>query len=818
MLVTAVPYSNESVQAAAATVQSTIFAPTALKYVYLTNSTFIKVKNVNVVEGDSGRAFVYTLTIVNKDKKTLDLTDYWFQINSKSGAAFKIKKLDANAKEVVPANSSKDFTYYAEIDANSKLTDLSIQVIKWDFSLPSYQRNIGVISIPTTYNDAAPFNKTQSFKWNNQLLYTKLRKAIVAKDNENQSITFDWVVVNGGTLSLKLAGTKFSVITKSGDVYPIDYDPATTVVPAKGIKTISLSASVPVNVSLQGASLVWYETKEGINYPLPIAKHAIVSSSEQQQIGPKLNFSFSDQVFVGAPSQVIVTPSTDQLNNLEVTYDLTNKGNQGVTIPKLAFEFKAASGSTYPLTNASDAAVTINPGITKSIKIQAEAPLTETSAKGWLLVYEIVKSGDTEKKNLLGKQEMSITGQKNDVYNFGSQAGYTNTNGKYNLSVKDVQRNPWNNEDLLQAKIEVSNNENSADKYLPLPVLTAEVYLDGVLLSKPVQVIPLTEQISVGNKDIASYMVNVKLSNAQKFKNVKVVVKEKIGENSIKMASFMGTSLIGSPTPVQLGTPISTNRDGKASEITVQNVKAYSGKTTDMLYVDLKMANKSLRVDSFGKWIGYFKNKSGLIFPAVIAETPDMISPQGEIATSAYAIIPKNVGFTDFELIVGEGVNDQGYIKPGDTATSFISAGSFNVGINSPAVPTQSLESLDLFPYKLNISHVLAGIVDEKNFEVSFDYNINSELNIEKDLTKHKITLELIDEAGKTYETTYSIDPADNNSLEIGKTVSKEWDVQDNNFFANVPKFKSYKLNIYDVVNDHKRLIGTKSLEWLIRS
>ena len=123
-----------------------------------------------------------------------------------------------------------------------------------------------------------------------------------------------------------------------------------------------------------------------------------------------------------------------------------------------------------------------------------------------------------------------------------------------------------------------------------------------------------------------------------------------------------------------------------------------------------------------------------------------------------------------------------------------------------------------MFPYKLNISHVLAGIVDEKNFEVSFDYNINSELNIEKDLTKHKITLELIDEAGKTYETTYSIDPADNNSLEIGKTVSKEWDVQDNNFFANVPKFKSYKLNIYDVVNDHKRLIGTKSLEWLIRS
>ena len=122
LLVTAVPYSNESVQAAAATVQSTNFAPTALKYVYLTNSTFIKVKNVNVVEGDSGRAFVYTLTIVNKDKKTLDLTDYWFQINSKSGAAFKIKKLDANAKEVVPADSEQRILVYAEIDGNFQLT------------------------------------------------------------------------------------------------------------------------------------------------------------------------------------------------------------------------------------------------------------------------------------------------------------------------------------------------------------------------------------------------------------------------------------------------------------------------------------------------------------------------------------------------------------------------------------------------------------------------------------------------------------------------------------------------------------------------
>ncbi|MDQ6420915.1 hypothetical protein RB620_15920 [Paenibacillus sp. LHD-117] len=802
-----------NVLAAQAAPAASHFSPTKLNAVYLTGKSYLKLKSADIVEGEKGRAFVFTITVYNGESRTVDLIDYWFKVKNKSGSNFKIKAADANVKEVIPAQSNRDFTYYAEIDENTKLSDLNVEVIKWDFSVSTYERRVGLISIPKNYNNVTPYGQTQQYKWNNQLVTTKLTNGILAKDSELQHVSFTWQIVNNGTLPVKFANTKFVIKTAEGLIYPIEYDLATESVAAREKKDFLLSATIPASVSLTGAKLVWVQQTETMAYGLPIVNHEIKAKAEDLKETAVIKINSGTQIVEGKPDEVVTTSISNKLNRFTIEYQLLNTGKKNVILPALSFEYTSASGATYPM-EVKDAAgtISINPGINKSVDVSVEIPSSETTNKGTLYVYETIKVNNKDVKRLLGKHAVTASNQVTENTAFGKKVDYKNTQGSYQVTIDQLYRNPWNNEDLIQAEIQVSNTMTTTTS-LPAPELTASVYLDGVLLKEQVQLIKTNNKITLSKGETAKYLVLTKIPYLQEFSKVEIKVNEKVAENAIHIGTFAGTNAIKTPKSYKLGSTILSQREDKKSDITAKGIKIYEGQNTSMVYVDLELTNKGSRVDQLNSWVGYFRNKAGMVFPAIIGSTADLINPFGKVSTYAYTLIPKNVGYDDFELILGEGIVESKFANPTDKATAYLHPSITKLDYTSIA-PATTFENLELNPYKLSFNRVLASILDERRIVLNFNYAMEISESSQKDLTSHDIILELVDDNGKRYEKTFKI----GEDLVVTRNSRQEIIIEDPNLFVNIPKFTNYTLNIYDAVDKHKRLLASKRLEWFITS
>ncbi|MFD0590643.1 hypothetical protein ACFQZE_21880 [Paenibacillus sp. GCM10027627] len=805
----AIPVQNVH---AAPAVQSAHFVPTKFKALYLTSHTYLKLKNVDIVEGDKGKAFVFTVTVYNGDNKSISLLDYWYKVKNKNGSTYKMKAMDANVKELVPAKANRDFTYYAEVDNATKLSDILVEVVKWDFSKPNYERKIGSVAIPANYANITPYGKTQQFSWNNQLLTTKLTKALLATESDAQHLTITWEVVNNGNMSIKMNGTKFQIRTKNGLVYPVEFDGSTETVAAKGKKQVTLAVSVPANVSLNGAALVWSNQPEGYVYGVPIVSHEIKTQTETVQVGQTLKLNFNSQVIETSPKEITAASVTNTLNRLDIAYQLTNKGKKSIPLPSLAFEYKSASGAVYPMDIKEATFKSINPGISKELDLSVEVPAAETQGKGTLFIYELIKVKEKDVKRLLGKHNVSVSTQVKSDTPFATKVDYKNTQGAYKVTVDKIYRNPWNNEDIIQAEIEVANASSSSQN-IPVPELIAGVYLDGVKLKGNVQVIKTSNAVSIGKGQSTKYLVTTKVPYTQQFSTIKVEVGEKIGENTIAIGSFSGMNAVKQPAKYRFDQVISSQRVDKKSDLTAKKVKVYEGRSSSMFLVDLELTNKGNRVDQLSNWVGYFRNKSGMVFPAIISNTEDLINPYGKVSTSAYAIIPKNVGYTDFELIIGEGLVEGNFAKPTETPTSFIYPSIIELEYKeSPA--SNVLENLELYPYTFGMKKVLASILDEGRIKFSFDYSLEQLATAEKQLTKRDVIVEIVDDGGKQYETLFKL----GEDLKETRNTRKDIIIEDSNLFVNIPQFKNYTVNVYDVVSNHKRLIATKKMEWFTTS
>ena len=787
--------------------------------VNLGNNAQVTVTNAELVDSLQGRALVYTVRFVNNGNVALDLSDYWFRVKSSDGASFKVANADGNAVSSVPPKSSRVMTFVSEVERTTTLQSLRLEVIKWDFSTSSYERVMGQIQFPADYSNITPFNRTQEFRWKDQLIYTKLTSAIEVKDSESRTVGLTWVLVNGGYQPIRMSGTNFMIVTKSGAAYQADYDASISEIPAKAQKTFQLSATVPNGVSLDQARLVWYEQKDNVKYPLPIVSHEIVLSSEEAQTAAVLKLQINNQTVESRSSEIGLVTKGDQLNQLMIRYQFLNKGTVSVSLPKLVFEYQTSAGITYPLeAEGSVEGMVIKPGVPGEVTLKTDLPVDAGISRGAILVYEMKQIGGAERKILLGKHADTSAGQpQSNALKFDQTAAYTNTKGKYGVKVGTLQRNPWNTEDIIQAEVVIENQDNQSSN-LPVPSLAADIYLDGVLLNQPVQLVAHDEVFNLGKDEQAKYTLYTKVGYNTKFNAIKVVIKEKVNESFVTMASFEGSSqqITASKTYATNAAIDSSNRKNPSS-ITVRNLYVFEGATTDMVAAEVVLSNGARRVSGLPQWTGYFRNKNGLVFPAVIEQTNGAVNPNGKVVTYAYATIPKNVGFTDFELIIGEAVNNQNYTNVGEPATSYIGRAVVDVGKVGNKVGN-NFDSIEIAPYNLSMSNVLAALFDERRFTLTFNYDLLWTSDAEQSMIKRTLLLQLKDDNGKVFEQTVVLDSTDANGLQRGRGLRKEIVFEDSNLFMSVPVFKGYVLNIYEVVNNHNRLLASKNMEWFVRS
>ncbi|PYY29552.1 hypothetical protein [Paenibacillus illinoisensis] len=774
-----------------------------LSPVKVTSRSTVKLTDVNILSQDDGNVVTYTLTYKNNDSTPMVMLDYWSKVKTKGGTLFSPKLIakDQEKKTVAPG-STVDLTYVMKVGREVKLSDLNFLIVKWDFSQANYERTLGKFNVPASYSITTPVGKTKTVRLSDSAVKVKVAGIkVFPGEDKNQYVKLG---VNLNNISYKLLenpNIKWILRTPSGTNYPLtpDKDSTSVSIQAQANKALSLMASLPTSVKLQKSELLLVEEQGEEKTVLPVAALQLPEASKTN-------------VEVAANQPNIISVEGQRLSTLlesakvrvdDGAYDLNmqlmlkNEGKKAIKVPTYTFEVRTADGTVYPIETKALDALKLNPGDIKTIKLN-------TSLQG---------DGDTSKIKLyamspMNKSESTESATPSNSFEFSYPVGVyaipqtvssgdglttesviKNNKGTFGVSLGSLQRLPWLDSDIVAAKVTI---RNAGTKTVQLPELEAMFTIDSAQVDGDKKLIYTQSGKLLGAGMTTEAYLLTKIPSELRMSRLEVSLIEKVSEEETNEWITLNTSgLIQPISYVGTGKTYTSGTADKETEMGVRRTIRYPGTSSDIVYTEFEMTNKSLRQSGLGKLVGYFKTSDGQYYRATAKQSERLPGPGQQSIVTFWAKVPKTGTFSDMRLIVGEGIADSKFVTGEGEATAYVNALSFEVPPTSINV-LGTLTNIDLYPYTFTANSVRAYLAGSSSVQVEMNYSLSRNEEIEMGENEHKLILTLTDQAGKTFEKELAI----GTDLKIGTNQTLSWSIEDS-FFEKM-RGGSYRLSVYD--------------------
>lgn len=498
----------------------------------------------------------------------------------------------------------------------------------------------------------------------------------------------------------------------------------------------------------------------------------------------------------------------------QFVFDLTNAGNWSTTLDTNTLYFvRTVSGLMYPL-QAKEEQLSLLPQQTKKLDLNGEVPLgvnltnahlfiaTRDTQTNTLIPYVTYKVPPAKLINNPDEEE-----EKEDItsVDWMSTQKFKIGDDEVSIQGKSVIKYPSQSQDWIMATLVVTNNNSVAVKS---PDFDTALSLNGVNVGNKLTIIENGNGVINANTS-REYTIYVPVSYKENYSTMTIDFKNKNDKEPKTLVSYLA-KLPQTVVPASRQMNQTWNTLDQSAQMTIRNMNVYEGTRSDTLTMQLDYKNLDRRIASVKELTGYLINNQGNMYAAniVLPQTADL-TPNGTGSILITSSIPKNVGLTDFKLVLGEEMTaaDQ---------KIFINPVQVSLQITKP--DTSDLVQMPILTNELTIRNVLAQVVDATRFRLEFNYDYFEGLaSYEWSVGERNIILELVDpNNGATYEKTLSLSGED--GLSYGKGKFKSIDFSDDLFFSRVPYFNDYKLNVYEELNGGKRLIGSRQLEWMLRS
>ncbi len=318
-------------------------ANSVLGKVSIDGKSYFELLDVNLLSSSSGKFVSFKITVHNKSNKDIQLIDYWINLKSKSGSKYSVNIFpDDKAITKVSANSSQTLTYYSNIGNNLTLKDLKFDFIKWDFSKPNYERLLGSITVPTSYNPVTSINQKRSMKMGGTNVLSSIERLIMNKTDKYYKPSITFRLENNGTQSFTLPAYEYKLVTSKGITYPLTPEKGkeNLVLNPKFNESIQLTGSVPIEIDSSGWTLLVALPIPDTKISLPIASYSIpqVTKEEVGTVGKKYNFSTAAGSYQATLNSIHRLPLEDS-DILAANITLYNPGSETVKIPNLLGKF-----------------------------------------------------------------------------------------------------------------------------------------------------------------------------------------------------------------------------------------------------------------------------------------------------------------------------------------------------------------------------------------------------------------------------------------------------------------------------------------------
>ncbi|MCM3635234.1 hypothetical protein [Paenibacillus camelliae] len=765
----------------------------------------VSLYDVESMKNETGQIFAFTLEFKNNSSSSLPLIDYWARIKGKSNKSYVTKLIEADkTKQIVPSKGTTYLTYYTNAEASASLNDFQINIIKWDFSVSSYERVIGTLSAKDY--KITPYKRSKEILIDSNKLNVLISNYIMYRDQEYGYINFDMAIRNLSSKSINLDNLKFQA-SVGGKSYTITPSYETLTLKGNERKSLTLGVSIPVEALSKELIINGYIDPSEGEFGIPKFSIQLLNLVDT----PAVDINTAKIVRINDTSIAFQSDkSTVKTNNnkteLETKITLENKSTFPVAIPDVKYYLKTKEGYLYPLNLAKEEeAGNLLPNIKKEISLVGLIPDSKSLSNSQIVVMQEKDSY----RNFLANFKLALGASTGPTTNPTASTTYEG------LKIEQIssQRTPNDLMDLVVAEFKVTNTSSTAKSKLDL---SGQFVLDGVALpatmTKVYNVDPI---LALSPNQSYRMLVYTQIPYTQTVNKLgfKMIDNEKESDvHTFTVDNLRNAQLLASNQKYEIDSA------GKRADVKLLNSYMYEGGQTNLFYAELEYTNKERRTIVPGELKGYITNKDDEIIDLNFAKYEQRLLPSGKLVLSAWAVIPKNFEQEQLEFYFGES------LALAETEIEAVLNPVYTRHVFTDRQPTNSFEKLPFSQYDVSLRYITAvpaisdGFIAD-SIELSFEYDVEIRENASAYSDEHSILVEFVDpnvpaisfskEFTINKDKTEATETTDSNLL-LGK--NKEMKFMYTNDLLRNRFINQYTLNIYDVYKGHKRLIATKQL------
>ncbi|GAC40995.1 hypothetical protein [Paenibacillus popilliae] len=771
-----------------------------LKPVNMSAKSYVKLSDVNIVSQENANILTYTLTYYNNDNTAMPLIDYWTRVKTKSGTVYSSSLVTSDKdKNKVPPQSQLSVTYYSKIARHLKATDLTFTFLKWDFSKPKFENQLGSFAIPANYITSTPAGKSRTVSINDVPVKASIGQFITFPNDDDNFVNVALNLENAGYQLLDGISSKFVIRTSKGATYPLVADEASKDIKLRPNekKTLNFMTKIPKGIDLANSELQVLNEDETIKadiatatFQLPTANSQDVTTTEYET-----NVIAVDNTKLQTQIQTSWALHGTDKNNVVINFSIENIGSKSVKVPNYKFVLFTSKNNQYIIDTQQLENLTLKSKDKMTLRLSVEVPKEEDLNK---LTLHVNRPSDSESQETQYEYPVGIYKVPAPILmenSIGQEYHVENKYGTFGLSLENIQRLPWIDGDMLSAKVSIRNKDNST---VQLPNMEGVFKIDSASTSGGSKLISADSSMIIGPKASLDLYVVTKIPYYLDYSQIQVALLEKFSDSkTLEMFEFMNYGDLKEIPTVSFGSVHEMETQGRNAELQVRTTQVYPGTSSNIVYTELEMKNLEQRQADLSQMVAYYKSKDGQYYKADMIQVDKATSPEGKNIVVAWSKLPRNLSTEDMTLVIGEGTTNDKFTAPKEEATGYINAVQMALLFKQPQMKND-LYNIDLFPYTLNIKN-LYGALSDTGVRVEFDYNLKRDDEFEMGEFKHKLVMELVD---TSTNTSYEKELTFENDLKEGSnqhgTVTFDGSV-----FEKI-KTGSFKIYIHDKFEDQK--------------
>lgn len=267
-----------------------------VKPVYINKQAYVNVIDVNLSPSDSGKTVQYTLSFYNGSAKTINLLDYWFRLGTLTGESFalKLSAADSKKKNIAP-KTTMFLHFYADVGSSTRLSDLILKVVRFDFSKTNYEASVGSFKFPAGFTGEVKPGSYKKMYVGNTVINSKLLQSTINSTDESHHIEVTMSFNNVGKQTVKLPKYKYILMTSEGFMYnAATTETADIELSPWNRKEIIVSVNIPIAVKNKGWKIILLEESGEEGKTLPSGVYQILFSTGGNTTTATDNFTYSN--------------------------------------------------------------------------------------------------------------------------------------------------------------------------------------------------------------------------------------------------------------------------------------------------------------------------------------------------------------------------------------------------------------------------------------------------------------------------------------------------------------------------------------------